>query len=540
MKLKEDSSYNKLHGIYYTPRKMASEMIRLFVGAGDVKNVLEPSCGNGVFVEQLHKKYGEKLNIEAVEIEKKETEILQKKYSTNNIKIINKDFFEYYSENEDRKFNLIIGNPPYIRYQYLTSEQRSELSHILLEHDMKPNKLINAWVAFTIACASMIADEGALAFVIPAELLQVVYAKDLRKYLTAEFNEINIVAFNELTFEEIEQEVVLLICRKTKAYKGMRIIQVANVDDLKHVKLSEYPFHTFEDNADKWTKYFNSSDDVEILNSIKADGRFQKLSDVALINVGITTGNNNYFSIDKETNSKYHLEDFCMPLLGKSCQVKSALFEKRDLLANYEKGKRSYLLVIDAQDRKYLPKNLVDYIELGESTGANLGYKCSIRDYWYSVPSVWVPDAFFSRRNNLYPKLLLNKCSAVSTDTMHRMKFLNNTSPERIALSYYNSVSFAFTEVCGRSYGGGVLEILPSEAGNVFVPIIDEMDIENVKAHLKKVDELIRKNDDIEIVLDYVDKIVLQEHHGMSESECRKYRNVWLNLRARRLGRSKN
>lgn len=539
MKLKENSSYNKIHGIYYTPHKMASEMIRLFVNQRDVTSVLEPSCGDGVFIQEINKSFGETANIEAVEIEKKETDKLQKKYAGSNVKIVNEDFFEYYSKNEKRKFNLIIGNPPYIRYQYLTAEQRTELSHILLKHNMKQNKLINAWVAFTIACASMVAKEGALAFVVPAELLQVVYARDLRKYLMAEFNEINIVAFNELTFDEIEQEVILLVCRKTKDIKGMRIIQVANVDELKHIELGKYPFHAYEDNTDKWTKYFNSSDEIEILNSIKTDNRFQKLSDVSLINVGITTGNNNYFSIDKQTNQKYHLEDFCMPLLGKSCQVKSVLFEKKDLLSNYEKGKRSYLLVIDAQDRKYLPKNLIEYIELGESSGANLGYKCSIRDYWYSVPSVWVPDAFFSRRNNLYPKLLLNKCSAVSTDTMHRMKFLNNTNPEKIALSYYNSVSLAFTEVCGRSYGGGVLEILPSEAGNIYVPIIEKIDDEMIRHHLKKIDELIRKNDDIEVVLDYVDKILLQDQLGMNESECKKYRNVWLNLRSRRLGRSK-
>ena len=77
------------------------------------------------------------------------------------------------------------------------------------------------------------------------------------------------------------------------------------------------------------------------------------------------------------------------------------------------------------------------------------------------IPSVWVPDAFFLRRNNLYPKFVLNCCYAVSTDTMHRVKFNDGVEPERILLSYYNSISFAFTELCGRSYGGGVLEILP-------------------------------------------------------------------------------
>ena len=539
MRLKEDSSYNKLHGIYYTPSDMAESMLKIFLHK-NYRRVLEPSCGNGIFIEKALKILGDSIKLDAVEIEEKETSFLNKKYKDyENIKIINDDFFKFYLKSKKEKYDLIIGNPPYIRYQYLTAEQREELSNILLEHGMKSNKLINAWVAFTIACASMVSEGGTLAFVVPAELLQVVYAKDLRKFLMSSFNDINIVAFNKLTFDEIEQEIVLLICNKTEDKKGMRIIKVEDVEDFKKVDLSKHEYHQLDECDEKWTQFFNTSSDVEILDLIKKDARFRRLSDVALINVGITTGNNSFFSIDKEINDQYRLEDFCVPLLGKSCQVKSAIFEKRDLQSNYEKGKKSYLLVVDAQGKKYLPPNLVEYINFGETTGANIGYKCSIRDYWYSVPSVWVPDAFFSRRNNLYAKLLLNKCGAVSTDTMHRLKFLNSTKPEHIILSYYNSVSFAFTEVCGRSYGGGVLEILPSEAGDIFIPNIDPIDDDVVKMSLKKIDEMIRRNDTIEPVLDYVDKLILQDYLGMSKEECVKFRNVWLFLRGRRLGRSK-
>ncbi len=95
----------------------------------------------------------------------------------------------------------------------------------------------------------------------------------------------------------------------------------------------------------------------------------------------------------------------------------------------------------------------------------------------YCIPSIWVPDAFFLRRNNLYPKFVLNCCNAVSTDTMHRIKFHEEIEPERIVLSYYNSISFAFTELCGRSYGSGVLEILPGEVGNIMVPKLDGIPI---------------------------------------------------------------
>ena len=39
--------------------------------------------------------------------------------------VLNGDFIDFYRKNESSQFDLIIGNPPYIRYQYRESAQRS-------------------------------------------------------------------------------------------------------------------------------------------------------------------------------------------------------------------------------------------------------------------------------------------------------------------------------------------------------------------------------------------------------------------------------
>ena len=86
-------------------------------------------------------------------------------------------------------------------------------------------------------------------------------------------------------------------------------------------------------------------------------------------------------------------------------------------------------------------------------------------------------------RDNLYPKLVLNRCGAISTDTMHRMKFRDGIDPELANIAHYNSIAFAFTELCGRSYGGGVLEILPKEVDNIHVL---NTGLLNINAELKR------------------------------------------------------
>ena len=177
------------------------------------------------------------------------------------------------------------------------------------------------------------------------------------------------------------------------------------------------------------------------------------------------------------------------------------------------------------------------YIKIGEDNGENKGYKCRIRKRWYSVPSIWIPDAFLLRRSNVYPKFVLNGIDAVSTDTMHRIKIKDEYDNRKILLSYYNSISFAFTELCGRSYGGGVLEILPKEAENIIIPNIDDMDEQNVNRLIGILDDNIRHNKDIREEIKVMDKEILENYLGISADTISMYREIWKTLNDRRMNR---
>ncbi|MBE5848172.1 MAG: class I SAM-dependent methyltransferase [Lachnospiraceae bacterium] len=541
MRLKEESSEQKLRGAYYTPLPLAEMMVKIFSGNKQIKNALEPSCGDGVFLDAMSNTgiIDQFDTITAIEIEDDEAIKVQKRYeSKRNLKVINQDFFDYYEECSDKKYDLILGNPPYIRYQYLEEEQRALLSDILTSQGMKANKLINAWVGFMAACVNMLSDQGKIVFVIPAEILQVVYAEDLRLFLSNNLSKISIITFEELVFSDIEQEVVVFIGEKGEEEKGIRIIELNNLDDLKNFDINSNGFQKLQHVHEKWTKYFTTDKENELVSEIRNNDLFHKLSDCALINVGITTGNNKYFSVDKNTVEKYELESVVRPLIGRSSHANSIFFTQNDWMENVNSGKAAYLIDFPETPYDEYPDKHKEYIELGEEQEENKGYKCSIRDRWYRIPSIWVPDAFFLRRNNLYPKFVLNRCEAVSTDTMHRIKFNDGVSAEKIMLSYYNSISFAFTELCGRSYGGGVLEILPGEVGNIYVPKLDNISEDKVRSLLEKVDDIVRRNDDITKALDLVDDEILVTELGISKTLCNEARGIWKKLQKRRLKRS--
>ena len=540
MRLKKDSSEQKLRGAYYTPLQLADAMVELFASQ-NISTVLEPSCGDGVFLDSLknQKLLNKVKKLTAVEIEPEEAEKVRSRYSDfGQIEVCTEDFFDYYGRVLGKEcFDLILGNPPYIRYQYLKESQREMQSEILTSHGMKANKLINAWVAFIVACIQLLSENGKIAFVIPAEILQVAYAEDLRLYLANNLAKITLITFEQLVFPDIEQEVVVFIGEKGKEEKGIRIIEMNNLDGFARLKLEQNGFQKLQHVKEKWTKYFVTSDEMALIQKLRDDKRFAKFSDYGLINVGITTGNNGYFSVTEQTTEQYGLAEVTLPLIGRSSHAHGIYFTTEDWESNKVVGKCARLINFPDIPYEQYPDGHKLYIALGEKNGEHKGYKCSIRDRWYIVPSVWVPDAFFLRRNNLYPKFVLNRCGAVSTDTMHRMKFNEGVKPENVLLAYYNSISFAFTEICGRSYGGGVLEILPGEMGNILLPKVENIAPELRDNLLTYIDSVVRNDEDIEKALDIVDEELLVKTLGIDPDICRKCRTIWKKMQKRRLGR---
>ncbi|MFZ2538031.1 MAG: class I SAM-dependent methyltransferase, partial [Oscillospiraceae bacterium] len=524
----------------YTPLQLSNAMVKLFA-AENIAKVLEPSCGDGVFLDSMQEQHllEQVKKFTAVELDTTEAKKVKIKYKlAKNVEVVNEDFFSFYNKNILKvKYDLILGNPPYIRYQYLTDSQREILSAILTSHGMKANKLINAWVGFLVACTQLLNDTGRIAFVIPAEILQVAYAEDLRLFLSNQFSKITLITFEKLVFPEIEQEVVVLIGEKGGVEKGIRIIEMNDLDGFSSLDLNANGYQKMQHAKEKWTKYFTTPVEIKIIQQIKKDVRFAPFSDFGTINVGVTTGHNDYFSIDKQTCDEYQLTDVTLPLIGRSSHAHGIHFTGKDWAKNVESGKKARLIVFPPKALKDYPLLHKKYIKLGEKNEVNKGYKCSIRDKWYIVPSIWVPDAFFLRRNNLYPKFVLNKCGAISTDTMHRMKFNEGVDADTLLLSYYNSISFSFTEICGRSYGGGVLEILPGEMGNIMLPIIKGFPADKKKELLEKIDIIVRTNENIENALDIVDKAVLVDFLGMDLELCKSCRVIWKKLQSRRLGR---
>ena len=530
MQLIEDASAQKLRGAYYTPPAIASFILHWGINGSTDADILEPSCGDGVFLEQMAKENMLFHHATAVEYEAAEAE-KARAIGLHDSKVINADFHRFCLDTEQR-FNLVVGNPPFIRYQYYDEGQQLLASEIFKKAGLKRSKLTNAWVTFVVGCTQLLQNEGKMGFVIPSELLMVKYAQQLRSYLAKTFNKINIISFKNLVFEEIQQEVVLLLCEKNGSNEHkIEHLEVKDIEGLLALdphKL-EFPSKDIDFHTDKWTYYFLDKKELDLLNKVK---KMTTISSFANVEVGITTGSNDFFTVPQSVVDLYQLERYARPMVGRSVQVNSLCFTKKDWRANVSSGAKAHLLVFTPDAKGNGNEGVKSYLEEGERNEVDKGYKNSIRDYWWVIPSIKVSDALFLRRNNLYPKFVLNEACAYTTDTMHRVFIKSGVNKRAFVASYYNSISLAFSEICGRSHGGGVLELMPNEVEDIPLPYHEDNE-----SLIDEIDSMLRAKRPISEILDHTNSIILKKNYNIEDSDIKIANSIWNKLQKRRLGR---
>lgn len=530
MQLIKDASAEKLRGAYYTPPAIASFILHWGINGGQDADILEPSCGDGVFLECIRDENMRFNTVTAIEYETAEAN-KARMLGLHDSKVINQDFHRFCLDT-DRRFDLVVGNPPFIRYQYYDSAQQKLADEIFNNAKLKRTKLTNAWVTFVVGCTQLLRDNGKMGFVIPSELLMVKYAQQLRKYLANTFNKINIISFKNLVFEEIQQEVILLLCEKngTNEHK-IEHIEVKDTHELLELNPHQLRFPSKDINfhTDKWTYYFLDKKELDLLDKVK---KATTISSFANVEVGITTGSNNFFTVPKSTVTMYQLQDYARPLVGRSVQVNSLCFTKSDWEANVASEAKAHLLVFTPDSKENGNEGVKAYIENGEIANVDKGYKTGIRDQWWVIPSIKLSDALFLRRNNIYPKFVLNEANAYTTDTMHRVFIKDGINKKAFVASYYNSLSFAFAEILGRNFGGGCLELMPSEVGGIYLPYREE----NEKI-FETLDSMLRKKTTADEILDYTDEVILHQGMGLSKEEVKLARSIWNKIINRRLSR---
>lgn len=140
-------------GQVFTPKQIVKTLISLRKNFG---TCLEPSCGNGAILRHIENCIGIEIDTD---------------YKNDNI--LNIDFFDYSISN---KFDTIIGNPPFVKFQNIETNTKNIINSDLLNS-------ANLYMYFIEKCIYHLSEFGELIFIVPREFLKATSCKKLNQFI---------------------------------------------------------------------------------------------------------------------------------------------------------------------------------------------------------------------------------------------------------------------------------------------------------------------------------------------------------------------
>lgn len=519
-------------GAVYTPASVAKALTE-FVATilpPNAERALEPSVGDGAFVDALEAALPS-MFITAIDIDEQVIDQLEfrdrlksgrRDYRTG-------DFLEFARDEIARSINydLIIGNPPFIRKHNFSEEFKVSLEELAEAIDYPRTSLKNSWAAFVIAATTMLSQTGVLAFILPYEIMTVSYGQAALQWLSSKLTRIDLFISDEKAFPEIDQDAIIFVGRSSAAEPGQFVQRVGSMTSLLESKETRLDLASTVNLALKLSSFLISGDALATANELRT--KMPVIGDYCTSAPGIVTAANNYFILTEDEAKELDIFEHTLPILKKgSLSTRRPIFETSHFkeLSNREPCRLVYM----SAPTDELPEKLRNYVKIGEERGYSKRYKCRHRDLWYRVPLVPKAPAFVFKRSHEYPRLCLNEADVYITDTAYGLRMKDGFTSRGLCYSFYNSMTLLFAETDGRFYGGGVLELSPKEFRGL--PIVyhepSDQEFDDFLAAHRKADG------DVFAILDFGDRW-LAEKLRLSIHELRNLRTAWQSVRAHRL-----
>jgi len=537
----------KARGAFFTPPEVTRYICDWAIRSPD-DQVYEPSCGEADFLmaagQRLRALGARKVDetlLRGAELHEDSARGALRELDAHGMSagIDVADFFDV--DLAPHQFDVIAGNPPYVRYQAFQGAARLKAQKAALAAGVKLSGLSSSWAAFTIACGELVKPDGRLGFVLPAELLSTNYGGPVRSYLTRRFRSVKLIMFDERVFPGVLAEVVLLLAEGRGPAKHVEVSRARNLALLGDPPIT---YWRPSDPEGKWTPGLLPTDAAEAYAGLLKTAAFTELDGWGKASLGMVTGNNRYFCLTADEARILGLTENELVRISPpgSRHLRGLAFGERAWEDLAEDGRRVFLFRPKHDLEHEMSESAAAYIEAGRMRGVQKAYKCRVRTPWWEVPGIRRPDLFLTYMNHDTPRLVTNAANVAYLNSVHgiTLKAAHRAlGRDVLPVAALNSVTLLGAELVGRSYGGGILKVEPKEAELLPLPSVAVVSEAREKLwalgpHLA---QLLRKGD-LQSAVQEVDRVLLVEHLGLKRALVRQLREAREAMFQRRVSRA--
>lgn len=475
--LKTAAERNKW-GQFATPPPLAlslAEYAHTLIGEHPVR-FLDPSIGTGSFFSAVLATFSED-KLEAargIELDPLFAHVATDLWAGHGLQVDQGDFTQ--RQAPDRRFNLVIANPPYVRHHHLSGDEKERLKAKLMQClRLDISGLAGLYCYFMLLCHDWMEEQGIAIWLIPSEFMDVNYGSTVRKYLAEHVTLLHLHRFcpTDAQFADALVSSVIVVFRKATPPMGHTVrFSFGGPIDGPEAE-AHVPLTTLRQ-SHKWTQFPANS------HILKTDDL--KLGDVFSIKRGLATGSNGFFILSQEDAENWQIPaQFLKPILPGPRNLQT------DTIESSENGlplvpMPLFLLDCNLPEEEIEEKwpRFFEYLEQGKKQEIHSAYLASRRVPWYSqenrAPAPFLCTYMGRSRNGKHPfRFIWNRSQAIAHNVY---LMLYPKEPLRDAIRQRPELEAEIFEKLqnispdqfiseGRVYGGGLHKVEPKELAKI-------------------------------------------------------------------------
>jgi adenine-specific DNA-methyltransferase len=356
-------------------------------------------------------------------------------------------------------------NPPYSRHHAIQPTEKEAIHRGFEERlGIRFSRLASLHALFLVRALEVLADGGRMAFITPAEWLDVNYGQRIKAFLLdqAHVEAIIFLPEDQLFFDGALTTAAITLIRKERSAVGAQIIRLPPhqppVDKvLERLNRSARRLRLRPDQ--KWSRRAQP----------RAGGR--PLDDLARIRRGVATGCNRFFVLSEAARQEHRLRRaWLRPCLTSPRLVEGTTFTEADWDALPASVPR---WILDCRDptAEGSTTALGRYVRHGRAIGVSRGYLAEHRRPWYALEGRRVSPILFTYMNRAQPRFIRNEINAVPLNTFLIIEPEPGVDPDQLASALNSPHVFRQLEGGRRMYGGGLWKLEPGELGQLRVRV---------------------------------------------------------------------
>jgi len=311
----------KMNGAFFTPQYIVDYIISNIAPQEDSK-IIDPSCGSGAFLLGIIKYYQRNFNkstekiikenlygIDILEYNTRRSKLLIILFALMNGEIINEGDIRIYTADSLRcdwscKFDAVVGNPPYVKFQDLEDATRTFLFESYLTTKLGT---YNLYFAFFELGLKILNENGTLGYITPNNYFTSLSGQPLRRFFQENKSIYKIIDFDATKVFDVQTYTAITFLNKEKNVSIMydRIKRGETPSDfLCNINCTSNNYSDLSEK--KWRLLCGN----ERQNVKRIENQGQTLGEMMNICVGIATLKDDVYFIDpiREDDEFYYIE----------------------------------------------------------------------------------------------------------------------------------------------------------------------------------------------------------------------------------------